>query len=898
MKIVSARFKGLQGIYNKSGIKDIFIDFTKCQHNIIYIIGANGSGKSTLMSVLHPLPDSPQMYIDRELGEKELTYEQDGTVYRILIQYPVYGNGTRATTKAFFTQIEPSGAVELNANGTVGSYKDILFNKFNLDPNFMALSHISVENRGIVEKTPAERKKYVGFLLDSVAEYNDIYKTLVKRSSSFKSIINSITAKIDSIGDEQKLLMDKSAADARYIALENQKTTLTSQISSAETTIKILDPEGKNQESYKKLFAEYSQIKDTLEFYNHSLAGCKIKSLEEANRLYMELSAQKMRLETDISSIDESIQDTILLREEESKIIFIKTQKYNSMIANSNIEQLKKYITEYRKRIFGYEQIFKKCGVAPGTITKDEYITAISIFEQIRSSILNVKSYADDSSISMACDIILNGGDEAIELNNLIDEHIAIKNKMKTTQESIQYYLGLKDRLDILSNRPSSCNVNDCSFIKDALIAQSKEPEKNLKELYDILDSLVTIELQIRERLNKSNEIMKVYNDIKIILRSIDTNKNIIQKFPIADQFLDISIFVNKIKIGDQFNEIYNMTQYIDSANIFELYLNDKKVLLDFEADYKVAKSHEDIILELQKEIEETTAKLDSIVSTIERKQNEKLEKQKALSSVETEIVAVDRAIDIYSNINTANNKKVELESKLRVISDNIEKISREIDAINKSNSILNSVIRELEPLANMKDQINYSLNKLAEYKAELEVYTKKYSTIELLKKYSSPTKGGIQTIFIKLYMDKILNLTNQLLGMLFNGELELLPYIIDENGFKIPVRCKINNLSVDDVSNCSTSEKSMIAVIMSFALAFHSSQIYNIVRLDEVDGGLDQANRAMFPVILDAICRTLNISQTFIISHSSESDMTNVDIISLTPVSNETLRGNVIFQL
>ena len=280
------------------------------------------------------------------------------------------------------------------------------------------------------------------------------------------------------------------------------------------------------------------------------------------------------------------------------------------------------------------------------------------------------------------------------------------------------------------------------------------------------------------------------------------------------------------------------------------------------------------------------------------RIQSEKLEKQKALASIETEISVTNRAIDIYSNINNATNKKMELESKLRVISDNIEKISREIDTINKSNSMLNSIIRELEPLKNMKDEINYSLNKLAEYKAELEIYTKKYSTIELLKKYSSPTKGGIQTIFIKLYMDKILNLTNQLLGMLFNGELELLPYIIDENGFKIPVRCKVNNLSVDDVSNCSTSEKSMIAVIMSFALAFHSSQIYNIVRLDEVDGGLDQANRAMFPVILDAICRTLDISQTFIISHSSESDMTNVDIISLTPVSNETLRGNVIFQL
>ena len=84
----------------------------------------------------------------------------------------------------------------------------------------------------------------------------------------------------------------------------------------------------------------------------------------------------------------------------------------------------------------------------------------------------------------------------------------------------------------------------------------------------------------------------------------------------------------------------------------------------------------------------------------------------------------------------------------------------------------------------------------------------------------------------------------------------------------------------------------------MSFALAFHGSQTYNIVRLDEVDGGLDQANRAIFPMILNSIINMLNIEQCFIISHSSESDMSDVDIISLTPVSHETIKGNVIFQL
>ena len=89
-----------------------------------------------------------------------------------------------------------------------------------------------------------------------------------------------------------------------------------------------------------------------------------------------------------------------------------------------------------------------------------------------------------------------------------------------------------------------------------------------------------------------------------------------------------------------------------------------------------------------------------------------------------------------------------------------------------------------------------------------------------------------------------------------------------------------------------------MVAMIMSFILAFQGSQIYNIVRLDEIDGGLDQYNRSIFPQILNSIMGTLGITQCIIVSHASEADMSDVDIISLTPVSHETMRGNVIFQL
>ena len=37
MRLMSARIYGLKGIYSKSGVKEIEIDFTKCIHDIIYI---------------------------------------------------------------------------------------------------------------------------------------------------------------------------------------------------------------------------------------------------------------------------------------------------------------------------------------------------------------------------------------------------------------------------------------------------------------------------------------------------------------------------------------------------------------------------------------------------------------------------------------------------------------------------------------------------------------------------------------------------------------------------------------------------------------------------------------------------------------------------------------------
>ena len=898
MRLLHAKFKGLKGIYNKSGIKEIEIDFSKCLHRIIYIIGQNGSGKSTLLNSLNPLPDVPSIYLDGEDGYKELLYIHGDIMYRIKILYPVYSNNNRAATKAFFTQIDDNGEVELNSNGTVGSFKDIVYSKFNLDPNFVSLTHLSVEDRGLVERKPADRKKFVVSLLESVEIYNDIYKTLVKRSSTFKSFINSITSKMDSIGDENKLLLDKNAADQRYAALMEQRSSLEQNIASARATISLIDPDNKIRESYDITLKEYNETKHKLSILESTVPDIGIIDLDQAVKEYADLNAEITSLTSRLESVDDSIKDIILRREEESKMIFMKNQRYQSMVENSNIGELKKSIAEYRKKIYEYQLIFKKIGIKEGILTKDEYITILNLLENIRTTIVNIKGYATNKSILYACDCILNNNSVSADLERVSEEYSRIDSDIQNKKEEVSYYNGLLDRVKILDNRPKQCTISECSFIKDALDAKDKKPEENILRLTTSISDL------IQDMNSKSEEVsfyqlaFRVYSDINSIIRLINSNRSLLDKTPIGKRFSDITTFISRVKDNDPFNDIQEIYSYINYANIFELYELDNKTLSRLESGYEAAKSQEGLIDDLQKEIEDLSKKVNDITSQLEEKQKDKLELQKQIIDHKQRLDEINSLISILRKISELNSSKQNYESQLRLVSDNIEKISKEIDNINKYEGALKGVNSELIPVTQMRDNFTFSLTKLEEYKQELQEYQDKYNLIELLKKYSSPTKGGIQTIFMQLYMDKTLSLANQLLGMLFNGDIELLPYIINENEFRIPTRSNITNLVTDDVSNCSTSEKSMIAMILSFALAFHGSQTYNIVRLDEVDGGLDQANRAIFPIILDSIIQMLQIEQCFIISHSSESDMSDVDVISLTPVSNETIKGNVIFQL
>ena len=903
MKLKSARFKGLIGVYRASGLKDITIDFTKCKNKIVLITGPNGSGKSTINDALNPLPDSQSNYIKGEPGFKELEYIKDGVLYQIHIDYPVNNRGERTTTKAFISKWVDGVRVDLNVNGNVGSYKCVIENEFKLDPNFIALTRLSVEDRGIVDKTPAERKKYVGAVIEQTEVYNNIYKVLNKRSSVFKSMENSIVAKIDSIGNADVLNGELSNIDAKIKILEDNKTTLTKSLADAEAIIKISDPNGTLRAEYIQLQSQIASIdselgtlKIFLEKFKDKPYYSYVDSLDKCSESQSILNTKIAEINNTIHFKKESIQTTLATREEESKALQIKQARLASLTSDQDYETLKTQTNNTRANIESYKAILKSAGLSENSlITKEEFIAGVDVIRTIREQISVIRSSAYESHIELAVKYKLNGYDIVGEINRnneLIVEKNAELNKIN---EEIVKYDNLRSISDVLSKRPSTCKDDTCSFIKNAIEAVAQEPDKNLDRLgtqkYAIEDEIKVLQ----DRQDDLQAISNIMHNIDIIVRSANSSKGILDKLPNGNTFTDIESLLNMIQTGRTFEEFDSLYTFLDYVNVLEEIRASKELLTKLEANMKVYESKVTMIDELQSDIDSLVEKLSNATNTILSVNDEIKELEKSVMNLEDTKTAIVSAKEKYEQVRDLENNKQVIVDRLAVIDTNIANIETAVQNANSINTELKRVTDELNPLLKQRDEINYSLNKLSEYIAESELYHHKYEVVELIKKYSSPTKEGIQDLFIQVYLGQTIGLANSLLKMLFNGELELMKPIINSE-FRIPCKSRDTVIVNDDISSCSSAQKCMISTLLSAALMQQASPVYNILQLDEMDGALDQDNRARFPMVLESVIDLLKIESCIMISHASESVLNNTDIICLGRVNNELPSGNIIF--
>ena len=902
MKFASIYLSNYIGIYNGMGLYDIHVDMSKCRNRITIIRGDNGSGKSTLSKAMSLFPDPNDAFIPGLAARKEIVLVDGETFYKLVFVHGVKSNGDREVTKAYITKTFRGNIVELNENGNVSSYKDILYSELGLDANFAALSQLSNDDRGLADKKPAERKRFVNSIITSLETYNNIYKTLSKRATNFKSMINSLVGKLNVLGDEAVVIANLDAIEGKINILRDQKDKAFADLAREQSMISLLDPDGSIQSTNTVVSAELDlaekELKKLQSIIDALMSSNNIKSTDFKTAL-KRITDDKNDIIITNQINRNRIDGLIAQKETQAQELNQKLYRLSQLTSGGSYEDIVQNLESCISQMEAIKIELLKVGLTDiSNLNKEEYILALETLKDLDAYISAFKSgvqftiieniitqYMQTGTIPSPIDI----SDISYKFNDLETS----KSDAIAERSVLQSRMGLLDKLSL---RPTDCNITTCPFIKEALEFSNTNPTIKI----DQLDARIySIELEIADTdraIKSAMEYNEAVNRFAIIVREVDKNGAILSKMPNGDMFKNKVLFFERLLSGYGFEYMASIYKYIDLANLFDTYKHLDGIRQKYEAELKVYESKADVLRDLQQEIDAIDMSISKIIDQIEPIRTE-------IEDREKDIAVLIELQSVYTAIIDYTEQQKPIQDKINDCRKTLAENSRKINDINLSiaratsyKETIKQISFSLDPLLKERDKLHHSAQLIQDYRNELAELQANYDFIEKIKYFSSPTTG-IQLVFMELYMGKIIALANELLKLLFNGQFEIQPFVINESEFRIP--CRGGGYLNDDISSMSSSQIGMISMILSFALLHHSSTKYNIIKLDEIDGPLDYTNRLYFMDVLNSIMDIMHTEQCIMISHNSELQVDNSDVILLRhdETNNDYLRGNIIWK-
>ena len=886
MRLLRLRLKNYIGIFNGMGLEDIEIDFSKCTHRILIIKGDNGTGKSTIFKALTPLSDSSINFIEEKTAIKEISYMMnDNTIVNIKYE-SVFKDKTRKPTKCYMSKITQDGTVtNINPTNNITTAKEIIYDLFGLDDNFIILSQLSANKKGLGGLKPSERKRYVNNIVSSLSAYSEMNKLMTTKSSVLKSILASISTKLSQIGNIELVKNNIVKNEEALSSLKQKEESLVYKIASLNNKISEIDTTGNYLDTYKDL----SFRKTILEKEMKDLPETKEYSEDSLITNEKEFSKYEAREEFLRQIIKDSFDKELSIKDE----IDEDSAKLESLYDNNILSDVKDKINSTKLELSKYEK-FAYLIDDYINITDQDYDLSSNAIDKFNSNIdVLISSYS--KAIIEECLKHENKPKANINFDGVIR---GLESSLQEQQETKNIVLELKKSADSFKNIPNDCNhKEDCPFIKEVV-----ESHKRLDE-YPTLDSILS---NIDSTNSKLEEVKTNYekettkticsNEIKSIIDHIESIVPIINKFP--NTTIQKKDIIHCIREG-----LYlpvDLSNYIENKNIITIISSLRENLKNLE--------------ETKSKIEGSSKESISLRSTLERLN---LELDEVIKNKKSNVQELDSILTKKNEINTIlnsihiakiNKEKYEKFSKeYEEVCNSIKEMDKNAESLQilKEEFRLNSselnVLRN-DDLLNIKRSIEkdkYQLVLYDQYKKDYNEYMSKFNELQMLKKYTSI--HGIQTVYMSVFMNSILQETNNLLRYLFGGRFALQPFIINESEFNIPCADTEGRVR-EDISLMSDSQLSMISMLISFVLLKKSSDNYNIIKLDEVDDNLDNINRIQFSILIEHIMSGLGFDQCLIISHNNELDLSNTDIVVLKLESQEMIDslynsgGNIIF--
>ena len=891
MRLLRLRLENYIGIYNGMGLNHIEIDFSKCIHKVLIIKGDNGTGKSTIFKALTPLADSSINFIPDKTAIKEIAYETDFQTILNIKYESVVKDGIRRPTKCYLNRLNPDGSIEnLNPSNNITTAKEVIYDILGIDDNFITLSQLSANKKGLGGLKPSERKRYVNSIISSLAVFNNIHKMISTKSTVLKSIIDSYVTKLNQIGNVA-IVEDAIKKDTLALKeLDNKKNGLISEIATIKAELARLDTSGNFLNDYKDL----SMRKIILEKEIRELPDIEEYSEEKLIQYEKDMARYEANEEM-LSSRAKEILDN---ESELSNNITELQIKLDSLYDKDHMDDLNSKIESTKKELESYKPFFSLFETYKN-ISEQDYETVKLVIEKFNSTVETIFQTYSETVRKESMNSLRTGKNEVIldhtEILSGLEKQLE---DLRTEKRDVEF---LNNRSKDYNKIPDDCNhKSDCPFIKD--IVEAKNLLKSRQSLYSLSTKINSTLDAIESAKNLAEENMmktQCLYEMKSILEYIQSMSKIIRKFPGTESLDSINTLYHNIEYGirlnfesvDKYQEFKNISTIVSALeDDLHSYESAKEKLISANAEIRILQEKIDTDLKNLSTIRDSKV---SVLAEIEKIRSSKLEIKSVLDSIR------------YAKIN--KEKFEEVSEELQSITSKIDSMEKDTVAIKELTDRLNRRGAELSALQNTDlpaltkaiEENKYRIVLFEQYTRDSQEYGAKYNEIQMIKKYTSI--HGIQTVYMSVFMNSILNMTNALLTLLFRGRFTLQPFIINENEFNIPCADSEGRIR-EDISLMSDSQLSMISMLISFVLLRNSSNKYNIIKLDEVDDNLDNMNRIQFSILIEQIMIDLGFDQCLIISHNNELDLSNTDIVILKMESQEMIDslynsgGNIVF--
>ena len=812
-----------------------------------------------------------------------MVYQINTDIVRIEYLYPVKKDGSRATTKAqVFKNNEP-----LNLTNNVSDAKEIIYTLFKLDSSFLALSQLTSTDRGLADKRPSERKIFVNSSISGIEEYNNMYKVINKKFSMYKSLINSVVSKINKIGNKQELDISFNRVNRMLEEIIKERDTALASVAKIQAKL--------DENNAKELVDKYNSLESEIYEKNvkvkQLLAELKDINPDLVTHNMIELRKIEKTKAIELATLNEEIKNTQALKDSLSKEMNELNSNIQKKIAERNTYISTEISTE---EMNAYDDAVKELNI----IHQDIHTAGLNISDKTEIQNLNelftfiidklqfITDGLNSIDYEMGFDFILKNkhNEETWRIaQDLRNEINSLTMQVNETNLQMSLLESLVEKSEKLKLRPASCKDNTCIFIKDAFEAAKQKPNDELIKLQQKNEKTSNTLKEKQKQLEVINDCIELKNRFDVIYNKICSYEFLLNKVDLHD-LTSIDFLVSIARTGnykmiketrDKINVLYNLLELKEN---YEKTVDLYKDAID---EYNKNKS---IIDSINMDIDSSKEKLQDVSKEYSLKSSKVTELETTISELEPMVNKLSTYIEIklpelemiMNQIQGLRNNKESLRQRVM----QVEEINKDLES---SSNIVDQINARYNDILKQRDILSYNKIMIEKYLEELADYKSKYEKLETIRYYVSPTTG-IQTVFMGAYMNNIILKANELLSLIFNGQFVIQPFVINESEFRIP--CLGSGILNDDISSMSTSQICMISMIISFAMLANADTDYNILKLDEIDGGLDPDNRSQFISLLNSLIQIVDCEQCFLISHNMEySDKVNVIDMSARPV-------------